>query len=360
MSQSTIGIDFGVTTTVAAFAGESEVALVTDADGKSVFPSVIAFSPTGDDIVGDGAKERRIIDPANTLFSVKRIIGESWNSSAVKHFVDQYPFFPLERHDDNLPRFATRKGLLTAVEVSSRILAYVRELALRESEGPHHAVVGVPSSYSERQRKATIDAVKAAGFEDALCVAEPLAIARACVRDDRDLAGTIAIYDLGGGTFDLAICEIRKGAVRLLAAGGDEYLGGDDIDRLLADWVVGQVLRRHQWDIRTSPEAMVRLLAECERVKIALSAEEGAAVQLRAVEETELLPDEVVEVEQQLLEELSTDLVRRTFTACDDVLSKAGVTVDAVDAVYLAGGSTQIPFVQRAVERYFSIRLLFN
>ena len=353
MNKAALGIDFGVSTTVAALAGEAGSEVVSDAAGETVVPSCVAFTPTGKEIVGEVAKERRAIDPTNTIHSMKRIIGEPWTSSTVKRFIEQYPFFTLEHHDDGVPRFATRKGLLTSMEMCAKVILHMKRLVESSGHEAKSAVVGVPSAYDRRQRTATITAMRKAGFKDAICVGEPIAIAWGITEEKGRDTRIIAIYDFGGGTFDLAVCEVRGGGVGLLAEGGDEYLGGDDVDRLLADWIVEQVLRKHQWDIRTSPEAMARLVTEAERVKIALSQSEQEEVNLDAVEESELLVNEKVLVEQSLLMDLSSDLVRRTFAVCDDVISRAGIAVADIEEVYLAGGSTNLPSIPQAVESYF-------
>ena len=350
MSQRVIGIDYGVSTTVAVVAG-AEVEVVVDARGRGVFPSIVALTPNGRAVVGEAAKERRVIDPANTLHSVKRIIGEHRSSRLVQQFIEQHPYFTLERLDDGVPRFATRQGLKSAVEVSAMVLAHV--MSFVKTSSLELAVVGVPTAFNERQKRATREAVRQAGIEEVLCVTEPLAVAWSQVRQQRKPDRRLAIYDLGGGTFDLAICELRGGGVGLLASGGDEQLGGDDIDQLLADWVVEQVLRRHQWDLRTSPEAMGRLLVECEQAKIELTTQERASIDLQNVEETDLFEGASIEVEQALFEDLCASLVRRTFAVCDEVLAKAKVRADELDEIHLAGGSTNIPFVQRAVKQYF-------
>jgi molecular chaperone DnaK len=353
VTQAAIGIDFGVTTTEVAVAVDDRTVVIEDSNGRSVIPSVVAFSPTGKELVGVAAKERRANDPANTIHSMKRILGESWNSSTVKHFVEQYPYFALERHEDGVPRFATRQGLMTAEEVSAKVIAHVRQLVVQAGHSANSAVVGVPSTFSRRQTAATIAALKRAGFKDAITVGEPIAIAWGITETTRKIPRKIAIYDLGGGTFNLAVCEVRGGGVGLLAQGGNEYLGGDDIDWLLADWLVEQVLRKYQWDIRTSPEAMARLLVECERAKISLSGQPSATIKLSAIEEADLLAAEEVTIERELLEDLATGLVRRTFEACDGVLAEAKVRTSDLGEIYLAGGSTQIPFIRRAVQRYF-------
>jgi molecular chaperone DnaK len=284
---------------------------------------------------------------------MKRIVGEPFTSSVVKKFIEQYPFFTIERHEDGLPRFVTRQGLLTSAELCSKVIFHMRKLVEKAGYEARYAVVGVPSAYGKRQRTATIEVMRLAGFKDAICVGEPIAIAWGITEEKGRDSRTIAIYDFGGGTFDLAVCEVRGGGVGLLAEGGDDYLGGDDIDRLIANWVVDKVLERHQWDIRTSPQAMSQLMVESERAKIELSKKGTSAINLESVEESDIFEGDEIALEMALLESLSKDLIRRTFVACDEVLGRAGVTVGDIEEVYLAGGTSNVPFVPPAVEQYF-------
>lgn len=353
VTRAALGLDFGVSTTVVAVALKDRCEAIADDAGETVVPSIVAFTPTGKAIIGAVAKERRAIDPTNTIHSMKRIIGEPFTSSTVKRFIEQYPFFSIERHEDGVPRFTTRQGLLTSADICAKVIGHMRRLVEHAGYEARCAVVGVPSAFCKRQRKATVEAMRMAGFKDAICVGEPIAIAWGITEEKGRKSRVIAIYDFGGGTFDLAVCEVRGGGVGLLAEGGDDYLGGDDIDRLLANWVVDDVLRRYQWDIRTSPRSMSRLIAETERVKIELSRHGKGEIELDAVEESDLLVEEKLVVELDLLEKLTKDLIRRTFVACDEVLGRAGVQVGDIEEVYLAGGSTNIPFVPPAVEQYF-------
>jgi molecular chaperone DnaK len=353
VSRAALGLDFGVSTTVAAVAERERCEVVADQAGTTVVPSIVAFTPAGKAIIGEDAKERRANDPTNTIHSAKRIIGEPYTSSTVKKFIEQYPYFNIERHEDGRPRFATRQGLLTSEEICAKVIVHMRDLVERSGREVKYAVVGVPSSFGKRQRKATVEAMRTAGFKDAICVGEPIAIAWGITEEKGRKPRTIAIYDFGGGTFDLAICEVRGGGVGLLAEGGDDYLGGDDVDRLLANWVVDKVLQRYQWDIRSSQQSMSRLTAEAERVKIELSMHGKSTVKLDAIEESDLFVHEELVVEMDVLESLTGDLIRRTFVACDEVIGRAGVKVNDIEEVYLAGGSSNIPFIPPAVEQYF-------
>ena len=224
---------------------------------------------------------------------------------------------------------------------------------------PDRVVVGVPTAFNQRQRQATVEALKLAGFRYGICIDEPHAVVWAGLQED--LAGDrriVAVYDLGGGTFDMAVCEVFGGGTAVIGSGGDEYLGGDDIDWQCAEWAVEETLRRHGWNLKTNKETMTRLVTACEEAKIALSSNEKAEIDLGAIEEAQVLEGQTLELDRARLEHLCTDLVRRTFIVCDNVLADAKVKVDAIDAVLLAGGSSQLPFIQEAVAKYFDTEII--
>ncbi len=347
-----IGIDFGTTTTVGALVTDGGIELLADDKGQIVFPSVVAFPPNGGHLVGDEAKYRRPVDAENTLFSMKRIIGLPWSNLVVQEFVEKYPF-KLEPDYQQIPRFNVRAGQFDSGEVGAKLLQHVLELARRAGPEPEVVVVGVPSDFSSARRMATIDAVKHAGFEGAVCVDEPLAIARAYLREEWGEPRRIAVYDLGGGTFDVAICEIRGDDCVLLAAGGDQFLGGDDIDLAFAEYVAVEVLRQLQWDIMTSLESRTRLIAECERAKIQLSQLQMARIKLRAIENAEMFVGREITIERKQIDRWGYDLARRTFVVCDDVIARAGLQLGDIDEVFLAGGTTRMPSIQKAIAHYF-------
>ena len=352
MAQAVLGIDFGTTTTlIAACTGEKPTTL-EDAKGRGVFPSVVAFPPGGGHIVGVEAKYRRPQDAANTLFSVKRLMGRRFESQTVEEFRRRYPFELVSV--DGQPGFVTRSGTFTPEQAAAKIVGHALELAKAKGVAASQLVVGVPVDFGSPQRAATLRAVELAGFAGAArCVDEPLAIARAFLFRDLDRPRRVAVYDLGGGTFDVAICEVGGGACALLASGGDAYLGGDDIDQLLAGFVIQQVLEQYHWDFRTSLQAMTRLLAECERAKIALSTMTTTRVKLAAIEPTDVLAGCELTIQRPMLEQLCRELVRKSFTVCDEVLARAGLRSSAIDEVLLAGGSSQIPSVKETVRQYF-------
>jgi molecular chaperone DnaK len=211
----------------------------------------------------------------------------------------------------------------------------------------------VPSAFGAAQRAATAAAATAAGLPQVTIVDEPLATAWAYTSFGNVGARYAAVYDLGGGTFDLAVLDCAEPPFRVLATGGDPYLGGDDIDVRLADHAAATLLTEHGWDVRSDPEAFDRLLVECERAKIRLSFAPRTTLALGEVDPGAPIATATFTLERDLLERLCYDLVQRTFSVCDEVLHRAGVRAQDLGAVFLAGGSTSLPSVRAGVERYF-------
>jgi molecular chaperone DnaK len=347
---STLGIDLGTTNTAAALDGR----LLTFTDGprrQAVLPSVVAYPPTGVVLVGASARRRRAIDPTNTIFSAKRIIGRGWFARETRDFQERYPF-ALVRTLQDLPAFQTRAGRQSATDVAARVLTCVRG-QLPEAAAVSQVVIGVPSGFAAEQRAATVAAAQQAGLDGVRVIDEPVATAWAYLRADRPAARYAAVYDLGGGTFDLAVLDCAAAPFQVLAHGGDLYLGGDDVDGALAAWAAAEILRDHRWDLRDDPETFDRLVAECERAKIRLSYVEKTRIELAEVDPAAPFVAAGVTLGRAELTDLCTDLVRRTFGICDEVLAGAGLKARDVGAVYLAGGSCLLPMLRGAVEQYF-------
>jgi molecular chaperone DnaK len=342
-----IGIDLGTTNTVACL--ENRVLAIGDDGGKSL-PSVVAFMPNDRVALGHAARRRRVIDGANTLFSTKRIIGCRYHERQTQEFIERYPFEVVDNGGDR-PAFKTRHGLDTPVEIAARLLGHISE-RIEPLKSDLEVVVTVPTGFGEERRAATVEAARMAGIESPYLLDE--AQAAACAyRDDPDMSGTVAVYDLGGGTFDVSILDCSGGRMNVLAQASEPFLGGDDIDRTIADWVADEVLKEHNWDLRNYAEVQLRLLAECERAKIRLADNRETHVDLSEVDPDCPLAADGLAIRQHVLEELCVDLVRRSFSSCDEALHDAGLRAGDVRAVILAGGTTHLPMIQRAVEAYF-------
>ena len=245
----------------------------------------------------------------------------------------------------------TRAGTFSPTDVAAIVLATIQEKVERVLSNLD-IVITVPAGFSERQRFATLEAAGKAKFEAAQLIEEPAAAARAYRRILGPLR-KVAVYDLGGGTFDFAIVDCSGADPTVLRSASDMFLGGDDIDARIADWVAGEVLKQHNWDLSNYPEVHDRLLAECEQAKIRLSRWERTTLDLSQVDPELPAASEPMPLRREVIDQLAEQLVRRTFVTCDGVLREVGLRPRDLDAVLLAGGSTHLQMVRRGVEAYF-------
>jgi molecular chaperone DnaK len=343
----TIGIDLGTTNTVAAVGNR---VLSIYEKRESSLPSVVAFLPNGTLQTGVAARRRRSIDGANTVFSSKRIIGRRFSDSRTQEFRSRYPIEVVDAGSD-VPAFQTRAGLHTPTEVAAILLAEIYQ-RVEPIADALDLVITVPTGFVAAQREATMAAASKAGFERMRLIDEPTATARAYL-SRMDGADRVAVYDLGGGTFDFSILDCRGEQPQVLSRASDPFLGGDDIDHQIAEWAAREVLKQHNWDLANYSEVSVRLLVECERAKIRLSDEEETRIDLSQVDPECPAAAEGLALRREVMDELSSQLVRRTFVTCDDALNDAGLRASDLDAVLLAGGSTYLTAVQQGVEIYF-------
>jgi molecular chaperone DnaK len=342
-----VGVDLGTTNTVAAM--KDHVFAIGD-EGQHHFASVVAFLPNGQICIGAAARRRRSIDGANTIFSSKRIIGRRFESPVTRTFCKRYPF-EIVKSGSGEPAFRTRAGLSTPTDIAAILLdrVYERVQPLLEDM---EVVITVPYGFKEPQRNATYLAARKAGFSDVRLLDEPSATAWA-YHSDPDVDGVVAVYDLGGGTFDVSILDCGGSVPRFLAGSSDPFLGGDDIDHQIADWAAEEILKQHNWDLNNYSEVQGRLLAECERAKIRLSVADETQIDISEVDPECPLAGEGLTLRREIMDQLATRLVQRTFVTCDEALRKADVRPGDMRAVLLAGGSTNLPMVQTAVESYF-------
>jgi molecular chaperone DnaK len=343
-----IGIDLGTTNTVTA--AEDRTLLIAE-DGNANIPSVVAYLPNGRIATGAAARRRRSIDGPNTIFSSKRIIGRQLQDPETRKFRERYPF-DLVDAGGGLAAFHTRAGDKTPEDVACELLSAIHE-KVADAVDDLEVVITVPTGFTDAQRDATRNAARRAGFPDVRLIDEPNATAYAYLSDP-DVGGRVAVYDLGGGTFDISVLDLAGSRPRLLAKGTDPYLGGDDVDLKISEWVAREVLKEHNWDLTNYSEVAVRLMIECERAKIRLTDEEETLVDLSQVDPECPIATEGLPLRRAVLDDLSSMLVQRTFVTCDDTLHRAGVRAGELSAVLLAGGSTHLPVVQRGVEAYFS------
>lgn len=346
----TIGIDLGTTNSVAAIDG-TILQHTSGADASPIIPSVVAYPPSGATLVGLPAKRRRAIDPKNSIFSAKRLMGQRWDSYAAKKFSRQYPFDLVQV--DARCGFRTRAGIFTAPDIGSRVIEKLL-LASSTSAGDCRAVISAPAAFMQEARQASVEAAQQAGLRDVVVLEEPVATAIAyhTIRGDR--LRHVVVYDLGGGTFDFAVLNCEGDQARVLRHGGDPYLGGDDIDLAIAEWAAADVLKRFGWDLRANADVFDRLTVQAERAKIRLGFAAETRIELSQVDPSAPQASESITLDRPRLQELAGALVARTFIICDSVLRDAKLTTSDIDAVYLAGGATMLHMVREGVAQYFS------
>jgi molecular chaperone DnaK len=341
-----LGIDLGTTNSVVAMAGE---ALDVLSESGPILPSVVAFPPNKSVLVGSRARRRRAIDAINTIFSSKRLIGRRWGTHEVSEFAHRYPFNLVDR--SGIPAFKTRAGLLDATEIAAIILGHLKsQLGFDLSQ--MRVAITVPAGFLREQRMATIEAARRAAIDNVELIDEPIATALAYA-DSGFTSGRVAVYDLGGGTFELAVVDCESDPMKVLGKASDLYLGGDDLDRALAGYLADEVLAGRRWDLRDNPIVFDRLVLAAEAAKIALATATETTVELADIDPA--IPGGPAElpVTREIFERLAGPQIRRTFVLCDQALARVGLVAADVDAVLLAGGSCQVPLVQRTVAEYF-------
>jgi len=344
----TVGIDLGTTNTVVARNFET----LRIEGGSSVMPSAVAFPPSGATLIGKAARRRRAMDPGNTILSAKRIIGARWRSSYTTQFRDHYPY-DLVEGPDGWAVFNTRAGLVCPVEVGSTVIRGLCEFTKCPVQDVH-AVVTAPVGFDTRRRDATALAVSKANFASVRVIEEPIATALAYL--NRSSLKYAFVYDLGGGTFDAAVVDCSSYPFRVIGHGGDPYLGGDDVDRTIALHVADRTLASDGWDLSNDAVTFDRLVLACELAKCELSESEEAAIAIPSVDLAAPESCGIIRITREQVQQLTLDLVRRTFSMCDEVLAQAGLKARDMEAIFLAGGSTRLPGLNAYIESYFGKR----
>ena len=353
-SRPVIGIDLGTTNSVAGFADESGVRILAGQDEVQLIPSIVSFHPSGEVLVGTRAKDRRLLDAENTVYSIKRLIGRPYTSYEVQQAMQRFAFELLEGPSSGV--MVTARGeTYTLSEISAFVLGHVRKIAEEALGRPvEHAVVTVPANFNELQRSATKAAGRVAGLDVLRILNEPTAAALA-YGYGRSSSERVAIYDLGGGTFDLTILQLAGDVFEVLATAGDTFLGGDDVDTLVADDMASKFLERHRYDVHQDRQAYERLRAAAEWAKCQLSkkGEVKLCIEELAYGEGGAGLDLEYRLSRQRLEQVCQPLVARSFDVCEDAMKAAGLRPTQLDNVILVGGSTRIPLLQRMVAEYF-------
>jgi Fe-S protein assembly chaperone HscA len=343
-----VGIDLGTTNSLVAYMDGDVPRVIRDAEGRALLPSVVAFGPTGP-VVGDVAKRQLVRNAERAVYSIKRFMGKGYED--VKDELRYFPFRVMPGQDVVRIRIADRE--LTPPEISALILKELKQRAERHfGRTVEKAVITVPAYFNDSQRQATKDAGRIAGLDVLRIVNEPTA---ACLAYglQRKKEGVVAVYDLGGGTFDISILKVRDGIFEVLATNGDTHLGGDDFDRALVDTILADARSRHGVDLTGDPEAMQEIRLGAEAVRILLSSAERTTLTIP-------MPQHGFEYRRELgraeLERLIEPIVEQTLPPCRMALADAGMGADRIDEVVLVGGATRTPLVRRRVEELFGRR----
>ena len=347
-----IGIDLGTTNSCVAVMEGGEAVVIPNEEGRRTTPSVVAFMDNGERKVGDPAKRQAITNPTRTISSVKRFMGSRY--SEVKDEAERATF-KATKGDNDTVRVDIDGRLYTPQELSAMILQKMKKTA-EDFLGSEvtEAVITVPAYFNDSQRQATKEAGQIAGLEVKRIINEPTAAALAYGMDKKDQDVTIAVYDLGGGTFDVSVLELGEGVFEVKSTNGDTHLGGDDFDRVIIDFLADTFKGQENMDLRKDPMALQRLKDAAEKAKIELSASTETEINLPYITAVDGVPKHlVVKMTRAKFEQLADDLVQRTLKPCAEALKDAGIDKSEIDEVILVGGSTRIPRIQAAVEEFF-------
>lgn len=349
-----IGIDLGTTNSVAAVMEGGEPTVIPSAEGGRLFPSVVAINPkTGERLVGQVAKRQAVVNPENTIFSVKRFMGRKYNDSVVMKAKKFVPYEVREAPNGDI-RVVMNNREYSPPEISAMVLQKIKTDSEAYLGQPvNQAVITVPAYFNDSQRQATKDAGKIAGLEVLRIVNEPTASSLAYgLGSDKD--EVIAVYDLGGGTFDISILEVGEGVFEVKSTNGDTFLGGDDFDQQVITWVADQFKMDQGIDLRTDRQALQRLREAAEKAKIELSTTMQTEINLPYITADASGPKHLtMTLTRAKLEQLTEDLVRRSIEPCKLALKDAGISASEVSEVVLVGGMTRMPAIQKAVKEFF-------
>jgi molecular chaperone DnaK len=348
-----IGIDLGTTNACVAHVRSRIPKVVPTDRGNLILPTVVALGERGDMLVGGVAKDQLVTNPKNTIYGAKRLIGRKWNSKVVQELRNYYSYDIVEGPDGEA---AVMLGgaVHTLPQVSAMILAHIRKIAGQFlGKEIQEAVISVPAYYSDAQRQAVREAGRLAGFDVKRIVNEPTAAALA-YGFARGLDQKVLVYDLGGGTFDVSVLQLSGNVFEVLATGGDTFLGGVDFDNRIIDFVLEDFWRGHKIDLASSPIAMQRVKKGAESAKIDLSLIPNVVIDLPYIEEKKGRPLDVrMPLSRQQLNDLTLDLVDRTFDICDEVLAHKNIRPEDIDEIILVGGQSRMPLVQQKILEHF-------
>jgi len=347
-----IGIDLGTTNSCVSVMEGNEPVVIPNAEGKRTTPSVIAFVEGGEIKVGDPAKRQAVTNPTKTVYSVKRFMGNKFSES--KKEMGRVPY-KVVKGDNDTPRVDIEGRLYTPQELSAMILQKMKKTAEDYlGTGVDEAVITVPAYFNDSQRQATKEAGEISGLKVKRIINEPTAAALAYGMDKKGKDQKIVVFDFGGGTHDVSILELGDGVFEVLATDGDTHLGGDDVDEKIINWLADEFNKDEGLDLRKDPMSLQRLKEASEKAKIELSSSAQTEINLPYITATDSGPKHLVRtLTKAKFDQLIDDLVKRTIDPCKAALKGAGLTKKDIDEIILVGGSTRIPAVQNAVQKFF-------
>ena len=347
-----IGIDLGTTNSCVSVMEGNEPVVIPNSEGKRTTPSIVAFVEGGERKVGDPAKRQAITNPEKTIFSIKRFMGESFSN--MQKETSRVPY-KVVKGDNDTPRVQIDDRLFTPQEISAMTLQKMKKTAEDYlGQEVKEAVITVPAYFNDAQRQATKEAGEIAGLKVSRIINEPTAAALAYGLDKADQDKKIAVFDLGGGTFDISILELGDGVFEVKSTNGDTHLGGDDFDQVIIDWLAEEFKADENMDLREDPMALQRLKEAAEKAKVELSSSTQSEINLPYVTATSTGPKHLVRtLTRAQFEKLADSLIQATVVPCKNALKDSGYSASDIDEVILVGGSTRIPAIQNIVKEFF-------
>ena len=347
-----IGIDLGTTNSCVSVMEGNEPVVIPNSEGKRTTPSVVAFIEKGERKVGDPAKRQAITNPTKTVSSIKRFMGETYDRLSVE--ISRVPYKVI-KGDNNTPRVQIDDRKYTPQEISAMVLQKMKKTA-EDYLGQEvtEAVITVPAYFSDSQRQATKEAGEIAGLTVKRIINEPTAASLAYGLDKKNKDITIAVFDLGGGTFDISILELGDGVFEVKSTNGDTHLGGDDIDQTIIDWLADEFKKDENIDLRKDPMALQRLKEAAEKAKIELSSSTSTEINLPYIMPVDGIPKHLVRtLSRAQFEKLADKYLQAVIEPCKKAIKDAGIKTSEIDEILLVGGSTRIPAIQKIVEKFF-------
>ena len=352
MSKKVIGVDLGTTNSCVSIMENGEPVVIANSEGRRTTPSIVAFTKEGERKVGDAAKRQAVTNPTKTISSIKRFMGETFDKSKKEISKVSYE---MVKGDNNTPRVQIDDRKYSPQEISAMVLQKMKQTAEDYlGQSVTDAVITVPAYFNDAQRQATKEAGEIAGLNVLRIINEPTAAALAYGLDKKDKDMKVAVFDLGGGTFDISILELGDGIFEVKSTNGDTHLGGDDFDQVIVDWIVNEFKSDEGIDVSKDPMALQRVKEAAEKAKIELSNSTQTEINLPYLMPVDGIPKHLVkQITRAKFEQLSEKLIQRTLEPCKKALKDARLKTSDIDEVILVGGSTRIPKVVEEVEKFF-------